>query len=274
MKLKYFGTAAYEAFPALGCTCDTCKRARAAGGRNIRTRAQALLNDELLFDFPPDTVWHFMQYAIDFEKIKACLVSHSHSDHLYPSDIKALGAGYTKSDRTEPLHFFCGRSGYDTIKEETDAEHMRSRADVALATAFEKFSAAGYGILPVEADHAPDTTPLNYRVEKGGKSLLFAHDTGEYSKESLSALEKAGRLDLISLDCTSALQSGWRRGHLSFDTCLETIENLKKRGIADDRTLFVINHFSHNGGATYDDMVSVAKDGGVIVAYDGMEIEF
>ena len=42
MKLQYLGTAAAEGWPALFCTCDNCARARAAGGKNIRTRRKAL----------------------------------------------------------------------------------------------------------------------------------------------------------------------------------------------------------------------------------------
>ena len=30
-------------------------------------------------------------------------------------------------------------------------------------------------------------------------------------------------------------------------------------GLADDKTIFVVNHFSHNGGLIYDDFVPVAE---------------
>ncbi|HBJ10614.1 MAG TPA: carbon-phosphorus lyase, partial [Ruminococcaceae bacterium] len=38
MKFQYLGTAAAEGFPGMFCSCDTCEKARKAGGRNIRTR--------------------------------------------------------------------------------------------------------------------------------------------------------------------------------------------------------------------------------------------
>ena len=56
MKLKYFGTAAYEGVPSLFCQCESCKRALALGGKNMRTRAQALIDDAILLDFNADTV--------------------------------------------------------------------------------------------------------------------------------------------------------------------------------------------------------------------------
>ena len=35
------------------CRCELCEKARALGGKNIRTRSQALVNDDLLLDLPP-----------------------------------------------------------------------------------------------------------------------------------------------------------------------------------------------------------------------------
>ena len=52
------------------------------------------------------------------------------------------------------------------------------------------------------------------------------------------------------------------------------MERLKKDGIVDDKTKIVLNHFSHNGGANYDDLVKLEKELGVIISYDGLEVEF
>ena len=82
MNIKYLGTGAFEGVPALFCRCDTCERARKAGGSNIRTRQQALLNGELLFDFNADTLTHVQKYGLYLDEIKDCLITHAHSDHL------------------------------------------------------------------------------------------------------------------------------------------------------------------------------------------------
>ncbi len=48
-----------------------------------------------------------------------------------------------------------------------------------------------------------------------------------------------------------------------------------KTGLADENTVFVLNHFSHNGRCSdYDDMCREAEKYGFTVSYDGMEIEF
>ena len=55
MKFQYLGTAAAEGWPAVFCRCEACEEAARRGGKNIRTRSQALVNDDLLLDLPPDT---------------------------------------------------------------------------------------------------------------------------------------------------------------------------------------------------------------------------
>lgn len=44
--------------------------------------------------------------------------------------------------------------------------------------------------------------------------------------------------------------------------------------IADKNTVFVLNHFSHNGNTVYDDFSHIAGENEFLVSYDGMELEF
>ena len=50
MKFTYLGTSSCEGIPALFCNCPRCEGARRLGGKNIRTRTQALINEDLLID--------------------------------------------------------------------------------------------------------------------------------------------------------------------------------------------------------------------------------
>lgn len=61
---------------------------------------------------------------------------------------------------------------------------------------------------------------------------------------------------------------------MSFGTNLKTIERMKKEGIVNDKTIVVFNHFSHNGGQVYDEMLNEAEKYHMIVSYDGLEVEF
>ena len=60
MKVKYLGTAAREGFPAMFCVCDNCKKAWERGERNIRSRSQVIVDNDLLIDLPGDTFYHAM----------------------------------------------------------------------------------------------------------------------------------------------------------------------------------------------------------------------
>ena len=52
------------------------------------------------------------------------------------------------------------------------------------------------------------------------------------------------------------------------------IEKMKKEKIIDEKTILVINHFSHNGKCNYDKLQEICKKYNIIVSYDGLEIEF
>lgn len=276
MRLKYLGTAAYEGVPSLFCDCEVCRKSAAAGGKNLRSRSQALLNDDLLIDFPADTVWHSQKYGLDWNKITDCIVTHSHSDHLYPKDVAMLAKDYAHG--TSKLHFHCGESGLRQLEEVAAREHIGERLELSLVEPFKPFTVCGgkYKVLPLPADHAQDTSPVIYAIEGEGKRLLYAHDTGMFSESVWDGLRSFGRLDFVSLDCTGCLglTSEWVHGHMSYRTGRMAIDRMKQEGVADDNTVFVLNHFSHNGGQTHDELVEAVKDKGVIVAYDGLTIEF
>ena len=51
-------------------------------------------------------------------------------------------------------------------------------------------------------------------------------------------------------------------------------ERLIKEGLADEKTKFVVTHFSHNGMPIHEDLCAEAEKYGFIVGYDGLEIEF
>src|SRR5262249_28510046 len=52
--ITFLGTAAANAFPEAFCSCRNCTQARSAGGKSLRKRSAALINDDLLIDLGPD----------------------------------------------------------------------------------------------------------------------------------------------------------------------------------------------------------------------------
>lgn len=278
MKIRYLGTAAYEGVPSMFCNCRVCKESRARGGRNIRTRSQALVNDELLIDFNADTVTHFLKYGFDCDKLIACLITHSHSDHLYTDDVEIFGEHF--SGKHHGIDFYSARDGYEKLTEKVAGIAGDNVINVMLVKAGRRFEFSGskgkYSVMPLSADHDPKASSVFYSVECGGKKLLYAHDTGYFPEETFELLKKEGHFDLLSLDCTGCLdvKDEWRCWHMGLPSCTRVVERLKSFGVVDDKTVIVLNHFSHNGGQTYDEVKAEADKLGYITSYDGLEIEF
>lgn len=238
----------------------------------MRSRSQALINDELLIEFNADTVWHFQKYGFDWEKICGCMITHSHCDHFYPDDIEMASRGYTHEHRT--LNLYAAQSAFDQIK--PIAEKADSGVTVTLIRAGERFRVGEkYSVLPLWANHDPTATPVLYSIAYGSKKILYAHDTGVFPEQTLSLMKEEEHYDMLSLDCTGCWGNGWewRDGHMSLKTNLEMIAILRREGLINEKTVIVLNHFSHNGGQTYDEMLKEAEKYGLIVSYDSLEIE-
>lgn len=279
MKIQYLGTAAAEGVPAIFCDCDNCKRSRKLGGKNIRTRSQAIIDETLLVDFPADTYMHFLRYNLPMTKIKSCIITHSHMDHLYPIELEMRISGcYAQVDSGEALTVYSAQSGYDMVRGVIERYNI-SENDVraVLIKSFEMFEADGYKITPIKASHDPSSSPVVYAIEKDGKRLLYFNDSSELCEESMKCLKTFSDqpFDLISLDCTAACLDIEYVGHMNLKRCSAIREAFFEIGVADENTRFVLTHFSHNGtNVVYDDFVKIAAEENFTVAYDGMEIEF
>lgn len=277
MKLKYLGTAAAEGVPALFCFCPVCRRAAELGGRNIRTRSQALIDDKILIDLPPDTYMHVLNYGLDLKEITTLIVTHSHPDHLYATELEMRNPGFAHAPEgigEKPLNIFASKIAGVPIRRIIEEEEIdENTVKLNCVEAFKPFEAEGYVITPYKASHAKIAGPFIYSISDGKKTLLYAHDTGYFLEETWEALKKINPyFDFVSLDCTGMLLN-YTGNHMGIDACNDVREKLIEIGCADENTKWCYQHFSHNGLLTYDEMVPIAQERGFLVAYDGMEVE-
>lgn len=280
MKIKFLGTAAAEAIPGVFCDCDVCKKSRMLGGKNIRTRCQALIDDKILIDLPADTYFHSIMFGIELSKIKTCLITHDHSDHLYTPELWCRSKGVAHMDDEAPLTLYATRSGYrqiiDTVLEYALDESGRVFAE--LVVPFKPFDAEGYTVTALKASHdAPDS--VIYLIQRDGKSLLYAHDTGYFPAETVEYLKASGvKLDLVSYDCCAAVkfdeEYAAHSGHMNLIANEKTNAILKENGNVTDKTVCVVNHFSHNATPIHEELEKAAAKYGFMASYDGLEIEF
>ncbi len=278
MKIQYWGTSAAEGIPAIFCQCGTCKKARELGGKNLMSRSQAMIDGKILIDFNADTYMHSVKYGVDLTNIKTCLITHDHGDHLYPLEIanKRPGMGWYKE--IVPLTFYCTRPAYEKLNALMTRCGMDERSGVFLniITPFVPFEAEGYKITPLKADHSAMCEPVIYMIEKDGQTLLYGHDSGYLPKETWEYLkEHKVKFDYVSLDCTFSLlklEHAW--GHMNLEYNVIVKNDMTEHGLADDKTIFTANHFTHNGAAIYDDIKVQADKVGFLTSYDGMTVEF
>ena len=280
MKITYYGTAAAEGFPGLFCSCNACEDARRAGGRNIRTRSQALIDDALLIDFPADTYLHVLNYGLELRNVKSVLITHGHDDHMYPKDFEYRKVGYAyfdvDADKLVPIPVHMSHDTAQVCKKEIDYDRLvKANAFVIEEiNAFVPFETLGYTVTPLEADHAAYLQPRMYIIQKDGKTMLYGHDSGYYPQSTWDYLEKTKpRFDFVSLDCTGIILD-YDRGHMGIKACERVRERFLDMGIADGSTSFCLHHFSHNGKLTYDRLKPVADEKGFLVSYDTAQFEF
>src|SRR4051812_28775351 len=95
MEILFCGTAAAEGWPALFCTCVACLEARRRGGKDLRSRAAYMLGETVRVDFGPDSYHHQQQYGLAYERLRHLLVTHSHDDHWFPTDLAYRKAGFS-----------------------------------------------------------------------------------------------------------------------------------------------------------------------------------
>ncbi|MDR1733620.1 MAG: hypothetical protein LBR73_01895 [Oscillospiraceae bacterium] len=282
MKIKYFGTAAAEGIPALFCTCPVCRKARQLGGKNIQSRSQALIDDTLLVDLPPDTFYHTLN-GLDLPSVNQVLLTHTHGDHFNTLDLWCRSKGiahYGAFDQPlpEPLHVYASERAMEEIRKEREYCGCFEKPDVFAMHPLQRYvptDTLTHRITAMTADHSQNAGAVIYIIEdKSGTAMLYGNDTGWFPEETWDYLAQTKPyFAYVSLDTTGVTQN-YRSGHMGFSAGIEVREKLIGLGCADEKTVFCHVHYSHNGRMVYDEIAVAAADHGFLAAYDGFEVQF
>ena len=271
MKITFMGTGAAEGWPAAFCKCEYCTKAWELGGRNIRKRSCTMVDDKILVDIGPDLLSHVHKHKLDLSLLDGILITHSHEDHLYPLNIGVANPPFATFDKK--IKIYANKKSMAKIAPEVKPGGNFELIEVK---PFEKFTIGDYTIHPMLATHADDDeNAIFYVIEKDGKTFLNGNDTGVFPPETWEYLRKL-KLDYVSLDTTMGgfdMREVTWTSHMNVEQVGNVKEELMEMGIASERTRFVMNHFSHNGGLLHHELEHEGEKIGVAVAYDGLITE-
>lgn len=275
MKLKILGTAAAEGIPGLFCTCDSCKKARVLGGKNLRTRSQSIINDKYLIDYPPDTYQHMLAYNLNLAEISHLIVTHAHDDHFYPVDFQYRRPPFGYNSGCPPLNIYGNDAvmhKYMELRNKVAGAMMDDYIRMCEIKAFKTYQIGELTVTPLPALHARDMECFIYIFESEGKRLLYGHDSGFFPDSSMEQI-KSLYFDCVILDCTTgSVRDG--KNHMGVEDNFQMRDELLKSRSADKNTVFIMSHFSHNGRLTHGELEEIAGKNGFIAAFDGFEIIF
>lgn len=269
MKVHFHGTAAFEGIPSLFCHCDTCKKAKALGGKNIRTRTSILIDEVLKIDFPADTFYHSIRDTVDMDKVRDLLFTHSHSDHFYPEDLLIRAFGYAQFNEAVDIHLY----GHD-VPMKTSSQLLATESHRFKFHNLQPFITVPTQtatITPLLANHDSKETCLLYFIEKEGKTIFYGHDSGWFPVQTWEWL-KGKKLDLAILECTTG-NAEQCDVHMNVEDTLKTRDWLVENNVMKEEGEIVVTHFSHNAHLLHEDLLRIFEPHNITVAYDGMQLD-
>ena len=275
MELVFLGSGGGELWPSAFCDCEACRRCVAERGKGLRIGSCLLVDRKYLFDLPPNVNLAAIQQGISLAGVRHLFITHSHQDHLDPCVLAATG-------RVEgpPLHVYCNRRVAELLPIYQQFNRFFDPQRLSLEVhAMEPLETCGGGdeaftLTALAASH--DTTggeqPLIFILEAGGRTLLYACDTGWFPEDSWREMEKR-QFDAVVLECTCHELLECRGGHLSTGPFLEIKEVFEERGLLKGGGRFIAQHILHlhrGDQPSAEELAAIFAKHDVEVAYDGM----
>jgi phosphoribosyl 1,2-cyclic phosphate phosphodiesterase len=267
LTIRLLGTGGADGIPSLFGEDPVSDWAREHGGHDVRTRAAAIVDEGLKIDLPPETFDQLLDNGLKASDWDILLFTHSDEDHLTLSELQYAVHPFT--DRLEmPFPIF----GNETVIDQIAFRYQDWPMELIKIRSFETFESAGYKITPLRARHTPGEECFNFLIEREGRRLIYATDTGVWTDETFEYL--AGTVvHLLVLECTNAFRPATYLGHLDFDGFRYMLERMRKGGTLTEESRIVTTHHAATGGARHCDLQGTLAPLGAEPGYDGMIIE-
>lgn len=286
MRLRFLGTSAAEGYPDAFCECGNCRKARQAGGRSLRRRSSALIDDELLIDLGVDLMAAAQAEGLSLVKVRYCLQTHEHADHLDPMLLWARSPAcsvegaprldyYASAGALAKAAAVLGVKAPGGLPDSAVGDRYNLTAHVV--EPFQTFAVGPYKVRSVRAAHDPThIDAMLYVIERDGRCLFYATDTGEILEETwadLRAWRRGGkRLNVVAMDHTFGMHDRVE-GHMNWEQFTEQIARMRaEQLLAEDARIFA-HHIAHHSNPVHEELVEFAAAHGYDVAFDGLVVE-
>ncbi|MFI5384491.1 MAG: MBL fold metallo-hydrolase [Fimbriimonadales bacterium] len=267
MRIQLLGTGGADGIPAYCASGLVSDYAREHGGKDVRTRAAALVDGELKIDFGPDTLAQIQRDGIDASDWSAAVFTHSDEDHLAVSELQYFLYPFNENDHL-PFAIYGNAEICRIIRQRYPDWPM----EIHETKAFESFRHAGFTITPILANHTIKEEAHNLIVERDGRKLIYATDTGVWCHQTFDFV-KGAQANALVIECTDAFKKSTYNGHLDIAECVGMVHRLHELdGLTQDARV-VTTHHSHQGGARHCDLVKALGRFAIEPGYDGMEFD-
>ena len=135
----------------------------------------------------------------------------------------------------------------------------------------DSWEAGRYRVTAFRAMHAEELQPVFFAIEEGGRTLLYASDTGPFPEETWQQLREF-KFDCAIVESTMGIGPPGTH-HLSMHQCVEHHEALESNGLLQPGAPRYATHFSHNRTPPYLECVDFFAPHGIEPAYDGLVVQ-
>jgi len=286
VKLTYLGTSASEGWPAFFCDCAICREALRRGGKDLRFRSCAVIDDDIILDLSPDLYAARRQFNVSLSEVKHIVFTHWHADHCDAPSLHWYAPNFVREadGQRQKLKIYASPVVCNILRNMDDLWGRPSIGGWVDFVETELFTAKmidkNTRITAFTAYHGSRAGANVYKIERGGKTMLYLHDTGRLDEDTIAFLS-GNPVDLVTMDATSGPSAAQpNSGHMGFANNIVLRDRLKQAGIIDEHTKLICNHICIHACHTsdglmyfHDDLEKMMHAEGFTVAYDGLTLE-
>lgn len=223
-----------------------------------------------------------LQYGIDLSRVRYCLQTHPHGDHLDISNLFSRHPEYAPVD-VAPLSLYASGAALQQMAKLAEDELFGARLldpaycrqlnlEIHEIKPLQPLGVGEYQVIAFPANHGSPASSLLYSVSADGQTVFYGTDTAALPEETWRGFRSLGvRFDIVILD--HVYGPGASRGdHLGATQFIEHISRMRNEGMLADHARIFATHISHEGNPAHPELVDFAARHGYEIAYDGLVI--